>query len=122
MAVNVPDRNDDQVKVTGAELDKVVENPENSDGGLTRAEHAGIDTARVHDHGITPKDFENQSAQRVIRQDVKKPGNTPGLNGPDMNDGGKTGGTLLSYDRPAPAAPAPVTTTTVPPTTTVPGP
>jgi len=98
MAVNVPDRNDDQVKVTGAELDQVVENPENADGGLTRAEHATADTARVHDHGITPRDHENQSAQRVIRQDVKKAGGSPGLNGPEMDDGGKTGGTLLSYN------------------------
>jgi len=99
MAVNVPDRNDDQVKVTGAELDQVVENPENSDGGLSKAEHETVDTARVHDHGITPKDHENQSAQRIIRQDVKKAGNpSPGLNGPEMDDGGKTGGTLLSYD------------------------
>jgi len=91
MAVNVPSRNQDQVKITGAQLDEVVETRENMDGGLTDAEHAAVDTARVHDHGISTRDHDNQSAQRVIRQDVKKPGSFPGLVSPDMTD---VGGTL----------------------------
>lgn len=79
MAVDVPGRNSDQVKVTGAELDKVVETCENMDGGPNDADHAGMDTARVHDHGISDRDHENQSTQRVLRQDVKKAGGDPGL-------------------------------------------
>jgi len=79
MAVDVPGRNPDQVKVTGAELDKVVETRENMDGGPNDADHVGMDTARVHDHGISDRDHENQSTQRVLRQDVKKAGGDPGL-------------------------------------------
>lgn len=94
MAVNVPSRNSDQVKVTGAELDKVVETCENMDGGPNKADHAAVDTARVHDHGISSRDHENQSAQRVIRQDVKKPGGSPGLAAPDHNN--ESGGTMLT--------------------------
>lgn len=34
---------------------------------------------RVHDLGITERDHVAQSAQRALRQDVKKPGGSPGL-------------------------------------------
>jgi len=93
MAINVPSRNTDQVKVTGAELDKVVETEENMDGGPNKADHT-IGAGRVHDLGISSRDHENQSAQRVIRQDVKKAGGSPGLVSPDVNDGDKTGGKM----------------------------
>jgi len=79
MAVNVPGRNSDQVKITGAELDKVVEACENMDGGPNDADHEGVDTARVHDHGISERDHDNQSTQRVLRQDVEVAGGSPGL-------------------------------------------
>jgi len=92
VAVIVPDRNQDQVKITGAQLDEVVETRENMDGGLTEAEHAAVDTARVHDHGISARDHVGQSAQRAIRQDVKKPGGSPGLASPDMAN--EAGGTI----------------------------
>ena len=94
MAVDVPSRNTDQVKVTGAELDKVVEAEENMDGGPNKADHT-VGVGRVHDFGISSRDQGNQSAQRILRQDVKKAGNpTPGLVGPDVNDGDKTGGKM----------------------------
>ena len=94
MAINVPSRDTDQVKVSGAELDQVVEVSENSDGGVNKADHLTVDTARVHDHGISSRDHENMSAQRVIRQDVKKPGGSPGLVAADHEN--QSGGTLLT--------------------------
>ncbi len=94
MAINVPRRDTDQVKVNGAELDQVVEVSENSDGGVNKADHLTVDTARVHDHGISSRDHENQSAQRVIRQDVKKASGSPGLVAPDHKN--ESGGTLLT--------------------------
>jgi len=42
---------------------------------------------RVHDLGITEKDYVAQSAQRALRQDVKRLGGSPGLVGP-KKDGG----------------------------------
>jgi len=94
MAIDVPSRDRDQVKVEGAELDQVVEVGENSDGGVNKADHLTVDTARVHDHGISSRDHENQSAQRVIRQDMKKADGSPGLVAPDHN--AESGGTLLT--------------------------
>jgi len=94
MAIDIPSRDRDQVKVEGAELDRVVEVAENSDGGVNKADHATVDTARVHDHGISSRDHENMSAQRVIRQDVKKSGGSPGLVTPDHKN--ESGGTLLT--------------------------
>lgn len=93
-AIDVPRRDTDQVKVAGAELDQVVEVSENSDGGVNKADRLTVDTARVHDHGISPRDHENQSPQRVIRQDVKKAGGSPGLVAPDHES--ESGGTLLT--------------------------
>ena len=67
MAVTVPDRDDDQVKVAGAKIPEIVENRENMDGGPNDADHAAKqdDPGRVHDHGISDKDFVNISPQRV---------------------------------------------------------
>lgn len=67
MAVTVPGRNDDQVKVDGAKFEKITENRENMDGGPNDADHAAKqdDPGRVHDHGISDKDFVNISPQRV---------------------------------------------------------
>ena len=67
MAVTVPGRNDDQVKVDGAKFEKITENRENMDGGPNDADHAATqdDPGRVHDHGISDKDFVNISPQRV---------------------------------------------------------
>ena len=93
MAIDVSRRDEDQVKGNGAELDQVVEVSENSDGGVNKADHT-VDTARVHDHGISSRDHENQSAQRIIRQDVKKPDGSPGLVAPDHEN--ISGGTLLT--------------------------
>ena len=42
---------------------------------------------RVHDLGITERDHVAQSAQRALRQDVKKPGGSPGLVGPEKSGG-----------------------------------
>lgn len=101
--IDVPSRDADQVKVAGAELDQVVEVSENSDGGPNKADH-DVDTARVHDHGISSRDHENQSAQRILRQDVKKPDGSPGLvapahenytTGPNIGEP-RSGGTLLT--------------------------
>ena len=93
MAINVPSRNTDQVKVDGAELDRIVEAGENMDGGPNKADHT-VGTGRVHDFGISSRDQENQSPQRILRQDVKKAGGSPGLVSPDVNDGDKTGGKM----------------------------
>ena len=96
-AVDVPARSADQVKVDGAELDKVVEAGENMDGGPNKADHT-VGTGRVHDFGVSSRDQENQSAQRILRQDVKKAGGSPGLVGPEVGDGDETGGKMpLSY-------------------------
>ena len=81
---DVAERNADQVKVTGSPLDQVVETRECIDGDC-HEDNAG----RVHDHGVSEKDFVSQSSQRAIRQDVKKAGGSPGLAGPK-----KFGGTL----------------------------
>ncbi len=83
----VPSRNDDQVKVTGAKLKDVVEHRENMDGGVGKAEHEDGGGPRVNDHGITERDHVSQSPQRVIRQDVKKAGGSPGLAGPEKSGG-----------------------------------
>ena len=89
MAVSVPDRNNDQVKATGPRPEKVCEHRENIDGGLTRGEHASQtgDAGRVHDLGISDKDYVAQPAQRVIRQDVRKAGGSPGLAQPEKFGG-----------------------------------
>jgi hypothetical protein len=97
MGVDVPSRNTDQVKVMGAELDKVAEAEENMDGGPNKADHT-VGVGRVHDFGVSSRDQENQSAQRILRQDVKKAGGSPGLVGPEVGDGDETGGKMpLSY-------------------------
>ncbi len=94
MAAAVPRRNDDQVKVTGAQLggDRdgpgagvgpggcpgVVETRENMDGGVGPEEHRAGGGPRVNDHGVTERDHVSQSPQRALRQDVK----VPELDGP----------------------------------------
>lgn len=67
MAVTVPNRDDDQVKITGAKIPKIVENRENMDGGPNDADHAAKqdNPGRIHDHGISDADFVNISPQRV---------------------------------------------------------
>lgn len=92
MAVSIPDRNTDQVKVAGATLPDIVEHRENIDGGLTKAERAATqgNSGRVHDHGVSEKDFVAQSAQRALRQFVRVPGGSPGLVLPE-----KVGGLLF---------------------------
>lgn len=66
MAVSVPNRNTDQSRIEGAKIPSVVEHRENMDGGLGD-DHKGSDNpGRVHDHGISEKDFVNGSPQRSL--------------------------------------------------------
>ena len=104
MAITVPERVPDQVKIAGVPIEKLWENRENFDGGPNDADHAVTEGAgRIHDFGISDSDFVNQNTQIILRQDVKP--NNPGPPGlifhknklaPSRQRLGNVGGVLLT--------------------------
>lgn len=68
MAASVPERNEDQVRMTGSRIEDTVEVRENMDGGPNTADHKGADSAgRVNDHGVSESDHVNMSPQRLLK-------------------------------------------------------
>lgn len=104
MAVTVPDRDLDQVKINGAEISRMAEVRENMDGGSNTADHRTHtgENGRIFDHGINDMDYINQSPDRFLRQSVGAPGGSPQLvfHKNTLDDSGQrignVGGTLLT--------------------------